>query len=227
VWQVDSDRVLAAIRGRVLQPGERIDNVRVWPEALVFDSAAFHYTAEPAPWLIAGEPWVDGAVRVVADRGMVGSLVLNYGLVLRIGRADALFLNEVDTMRDLGRRLGIDLDPIAYAELLGVLYSGRKVEEPVVHPFSATRFWPPGVLVRDVDEFLVSYPFADPALVAEPVVRDGPDGIVIEFYSCHYYLVDTTGAIDILHWRVAGGRGQPAAWSRRYVVERLERPIAK
>jgi Transposase len=37
-------------------------------------------------------------------------------------------------MRELGRRLGDDPDPLAYAELLGELYPGPQIDEPTVMP---------------------------------------------------------------------------------------------
>ena len=222
---MDSDRVLATVRERVLRPGERIDDVRVWPDSVLFGNDAYAYTAKPAPWLVAREPWVGEAVLVLADRGFAGNFVVNYGLVFPADGGGALFLNDVATMRDLGARAGVDLDPIAYAELLAALYSGRDIDGPVVYPLSATEFWAAGVLVRDVDAFLADYPFVDRSLVAGPVVRDEPAGLTTEFHSCRYYLLEATGAGDILHWTVTGGRGRPATWSRRYGAERVERPF--
>jgi hypothetical protein len=59
---------------------------------------------------------VDSAVRVVADGNMKG-FVITYGLLFECG-GEVRYLNDVVTMRELGRRLGADLDPLVYAELL-------------------------------------------------------------------------------------------------------------
>jgi hypothetical protein len=222
---VDSDRVLATVSERVLRPGERIDDVRVWPDSVMFSNDAYAYTAQPAPWRVASEAWAGETVLVLADRGFVGNFVVNYGFVFPADGGDAIFLNDVATMSGLGRRVGVDLDPIAYAELLAVLYSGRTIDGPVVYPFSATEFWPSGVLVGDPDAFAGEFPFLDRSLVAGPVVRDEPHGVTIEFFSCRYYLLEVSSAVDVLRWQVTGGRGRPATWSRQYVAERVERPL--
>ncbi|WP_131785284.1 hypothetical protein [Protofrankia symbiont of Coriaria ruscifolia] len=217
---MDADRVVAALRRHVLQPGEGIDSRRDWPDAVVFYVGSHRYEARPADWLIAREPWVDGAVRVVADRSFIDNTSATYGLVVA-GTDEVLFLNEVATMRELGRRLAVDLEPLAYAELLSELYSVKAIDGPVVVPYSATTLHRAGELIRDVDSFAADYPWANAKLVAPPVIRREGGDVVLEFFSCHYYLTGLR-ALDILRWRVTGGDGRPARWAREYVAERLE-----
>jgi hypothetical protein len=218
---LDADRVVATLERLVLEPGESVADRRDWPGIVVFHSDRFRYEARPADWLVAREPWVEEVVRVVAD-GYVDNFVFTYGLLFeRAGRT--LFLNDMATMRELGRRLGDDLDPLAYAELLAELYSGRAGDQPTVLPSAATESHRPGVLVRDLDEVAAEYPWVDPALLSAPAVQRSDSGVTLEFCSMRYFLTETSGAVDVLQWTVLGGAGRPASWSRRYVAERLER----
>jgi hypothetical protein len=218
---VAPDRVLAALQRYVLDEGEQIRQRFDQPDSLVVYTKGFRYEASSADWAIAREPWVEDAVRVVADGG-AKNFVFTYGLVFDNSGA-VLFLNDVATMRELGRRLGDGVDPLGYAELLGELYSGRGIEGPVVLASGANEFFRAGGLIQDVGAFVADYPFVDTALLSGPAVRQTDDHVAVEFCSHHYYLTETTGAVDILKWTVCGGGGRDASWSRAYVAERLER----
>ncbi|MFC0531055.1 hypothetical protein [Phytohabitans kaempferiae] len=217
---MDWDRLVAALERHVLAPGEQIEERRDWPEASTFMVGDYGYEARSADWLIGQAPWVDAVVRVVADRFM-DNFAITYGLLFT--GDEALFLNDPATIRDLGRRLGADLDPLAYAEVLAELYSGQRVDGPTVLPFSATGAHRAGVLVRDKAQFAAEYEWVDPTLVSAPVVRASAGGVELEFSSVHYFLTETKSAVDVLQWTVVGGGGRPASWSRRYVAERVER----
>jgi hypothetical protein len=218
---VAPDRVLAALRRYVLDAGEQIQERFDKQDSLVAYTKGFRYQASSADWAIGREPWVDDAVRVVADGG-AKNFVFTYGLIFHQG-GGVLFLNDVATMRELGRRLDDDVDPLEYAELLGELYSGRDIDAPVVLASGATEFFRAGGLIQDVDAFVADYPFVDAALLSAPTVRRTAHEVSVEFCSHHYYLADSTGAVDILKWTVVGGGGREASWSRAYVAERLER----
>ncbi|BCB87907.1 hypothetical protein [Phytohabitans suffuscus] len=217
---MDWDRVVAALERQVLAPGEEVEDRRDWPEATTFMVGDYGYDARPADWLIGQEPWVDAAVRVVADRFM-DNFAITYGLLF--AGDEVLFLNDPATMRDLGRRLGAGVDPIAYAEVLAELYSGPHLDEQTVLPFAATGAHRAGVLVRDLAQFAAEYEWVDPALVSAPVVRAAAGGVELEFCSVRYFLTETRSAVDVLQWTVVGGGGRPASWSRRYLAERVER----
>lgn len=218
--ELDADRVVAALQRYLLQPGEEIEHRRDWPEAVDLRAGPHQYEARPAGWLVGREPWVEAAVRVAAEREYLDNTSRRYGLVFP-RNGEVLFLNDVATMRELGRRLAADLDPLAYAELLSELYSGSRVDGPVVTAYAATASWPAGQLVRDVEAFAAVYHWVDTGLVAAPVVRRENGGVVMEFFSCHYYLTGMR-AVDVLRWRVTGGGGRPASWHRDYVAKRLE-----
>ncbi|GAB3161181.1 hypothetical protein GCM10027290_68030 [Micromonospora sonneratiae] len=219
---MDADRLVATVRRRLVSPDLEIEGRRDWPDRVVFKTNWHFYEAQPADWLIGGAPWVAEAVRLVATDG-VGSMARTYGLLF--GRSGEEFLlNDVQTVRTLGGRLGDDLDPVAYAEVLAELYSGRDIEGPIVTPVSVSEWARPGELVRDVADVVAKYPFVAPELVAPPAVEVVDDEVRLAFHSCHYRRGGSGGGLDILHWTVTGGGGRPAAWSRRYVVEDLQRP---
>lgn len=212
--------MVTAVERHVLAPGSRVEDRRDWPEAVSFLVGGYEYQAQPADWLISQAPWVDAAVRIVADRFM-DNFAITYGLLF--AGDDELFLNQPATIRELGRRLGGDVDPIAYAELLAELYSGPRIDEQTVLPFAATGAHRAGVLVRDPAQFAAEYEWVDPTLVAAPVVRPAATGVELEFCSVRYFLTETKSAVDVLQWTVVGGGGRPASWSRRYLAERVER----
>lgn len=218
---MESDQVVEALRRYVLAPDAVIEDRRDWPGIVVFYAGRFRYEARAAPWRIAAQPWVEAAVRVVAD-GQAKGFVIEYGLLFEVGDR-VLNLNDVATMRELGRRLDDDLDPLAYAEVLAELYSGPRIDAATVLPFAATELHRAGSLIGDVDEFAREYPFVDATGIAAPTVRRQADQVAIDFYSCHYYLTESSGAVDILQWTVVGGAGRDVSWSRRYVAQRVER----
>jgi hypothetical protein len=219
---VDWDRVVAAAERHALANGQVVQHRQDRPEASSFMVDDYEYDARAADWLIAEAAWVDDAVRMVADRFM-DNFAITYGLVFA-GDED-LFLNDPETIRALGRRLGAGVDPIAYAELLAELYSGRHIDDQTVLPFSATGSHRAGVLVRDPARFAAEYEWVDPALVRAPEVRAiAGGGVEMGFCSVRYFLTETRSAVDVLQWTVVGGGGRPASWSRRYLVERAEGP---
>ncbi len=220
---IGADRVVGTLRERVFDPGEEITLGGAGPGLVMFSTNRFSYNVQPATWQLARAPWVEVALRVVAD-GHMNNYAITYGLVYdRAGHE--LFLNDPDVMWGLGRRLGDDLDPLAYAEVLSELYSGTKIADSPVLAFGASGLHRAGELVLDVAEFAQRYPFVDPSLVAPPQVRPAGPGVVLDFQSCHYYLSGDTSAVDILQWTVIGGGGREVTWSRDYVAQRVQRVI--
>ncbi|HEY7225067.1 MAG TPA: hypothetical protein VH561_15955 [Micromonosporaceae bacterium] len=176
--------------------------------------------AKPATWLIGQAAWVAYAIRAVEDEPTVSNMSVTHGLVVtRDGQV--LYLNQVATMRALGARVGVDLDPIAYAEVLAELYSASLGDGEKAFPTSATPEFRSGELIDDVARFHATYDFVDPGLVAPPRTQRAGNGIVLDFFSCHYF-VTPLRTIDIIRWSVTCKPGEPAVWQRDYVVKRLE-----
>ncbi|MEH1013635.1 hypothetical protein V6U90_11045 [Micromonospora sp. CPCC 206060] len=212
-----TDRVVAAVQRHILD-GVPIEERYLRPDGAVLYAARTRHEIVAADWLVTQATWVDDAVRVVAGSG-AENYNFSYGLIFPTG-GDELFLNDVATMRDLGGRLGVDLDPLAYAELLAEFYSDGDVSGPRVLASSATELHRAGELVRDPLVTADRYPALDPALLTAPTVDATGDRTMLRFDSCHYLITEAGGALDVLRWDVQGGGGEPAVWSRRYLARR-------
>jgi hypothetical protein len=218
---MQTDRAVEALRQFAFAPTERLEKRWDNPGHTALSTSLFGYVLADADWLIGTEVWVEEAVRVVAD-GFMDNFVITYGLVFARDVDGVLFLNDVATMKELGRRLSDGLDPLAYAELLGELYSGHDIDGPVVKPFSATASHRSGWLIRDVNGFTEQYPAVDRSLVAAPQVRRDGETMVLSFFSYRYYLLELGAALDIYRWAVTVPAGRPAEWSRETVAARVE-----
>jgi hypothetical protein len=213
---MQADRVVEALQRFAFMPDEEIEKRWDYPDSVKLSTNWDFYEAEPADWQVGSADWVDEAVRVFVPRSM-HNFSLTHGLVLaRDG--EVLYLNQAETMKRLGSRV----DPLAYAELLGELYSGHDIARAVVKPFSATESFRSGWLVRDVNAFTEQYPAVDPSLVAAPQVRHDRDTVVLTFFSYRYYLLEFGAALDTYRWLVTVPAGRPAEWSRDTVAERVE-----
>jgi hypothetical protein len=129
---VNGDRLIAALERFVLRsPHERISARRDWPDGFTVGTNWGWYDIEPVGWLIGRQSWVDKAVRVIRSAPIEGVMLDSYGLVLNHD-GSVLHVNDLVAMRDLGRRLGGDLNPLAYAELLAEFYSDPKIDGSTV-----------------------------------------------------------------------------------------------
>ncbi|MGW4460876.1 hypothetical protein [Micromonospora sp. NPDC004704] len=219
---MDGDRLTAAVERYILTPHENVVNRRDWPDSVAIKTNRGWYDAQPADWLIAREPWVDQAFRLVLDDAVEDAASRTFGLILQRD-GGVLHVNDQATMRGLGSRLGDDLDPLAYAELLAEFYSGPDIDRPVVAAQAASAFTKAGWLVHSVDQILAEFPFLDPELLSPPSVRQVAGRVEITFHSCHYHL-DVKGEVDVLRWNVAGGPGHEVGWLREYVARDVSRP---
>jgi len=218
--------IVDALRRYAFRPGEEVDTSRLDDGRLtLFTTRQQLYEGEPAQWRIRHEPWVRDALRVVRASTME-NFVATYGLVVTQD-GGVLCVNDVATMRELGRRLAGGLDPVAYAQLLAEFYSGREIDGPVVHSFAASYGFQPGSLIEDPVAFGREYPFVDGSVLAPVRVTATAEATTIEFTSYQYYLVEIGGAIDIYRWTVTATPGQPASWLRQRVAERLALPLPK
>jgi hypothetical protein len=227
---MEADRIVEALRRHVFRPGEDVETTHSEPDLLtVFTTKRLLYEAVRADWLIGGAPWVRDAVRVVRDSSME-NFVATYGLIAPHD-GDVLFLNEVATMRELGGRVGAadsaGLDPLAYAQLLGEVYSADSIDEPVVYPFAASYGFQAGWLIRDPVEFLREYPVAGSVGVQAPRVEQAGQTTTIDFFSHNFYHVQNGTAIDVYRWKVTATAGRPASWVRDLVAGQLNLPLPK
>ncbi|BCJ68642.1 hypothetical protein [Polymorphospora rubra] len=212
------ERIAEAVQRHVARPGEQVVGHVVHPDTIAVKTTGDTYFADPADWSIAGHPGVEAAYRVVVD-GMMDNFVITYGLLAPAGGGEVLLLNELAVLRDLPRRLGAPVEPLAYAELLAELCSGPALDQPVVRPMAATTRHRAGWLIRDVAQLRERYPEVDPDLVAPPVVRADPPAA--EFYSHNYVLHHAVSGLGIYRWTVELPPDGPARWERQVVVAEL------
>lgn len=220
--QAYTDRIVAALERQVLRPGDAVESSRPHLDGLLVLTRYAWYQAAPAPWRLADNAWTAAAVRVVETMPVDCSPAFIHGLVLtRAG--ESLYLNEVATMRRLGRGLGAEVDPIAYADVLAELYSGRDISGPVVTASAPGPAGRAGWFVGDVAAVAAEFPYVDRRYLTPPVVRRA-EVTTVEFVSCHEDTRTFPLAVDVLGWSVSGGGAQEASWTRSYVAEGLEAP---
>ncbi|MER7440708.1 hypothetical protein [Micromonospora avicenniae] len=220
---MDTERTVEVIQRYVLSPGETVEKTWTAPNWVSLRTRHYGYRATPADWAVAGQDWVSDAVRVVASGQPVS---VTHGLLFPV-QGEPLHLNEPEVMAELGRRVGAGLSPPAYAELFGELYSTRRIDIPVVHPFAATEGTPAGWLVREADHFARVMVAPDAPAVAPPAFEQGIGGEwTVTFFSHNYYFVsEIVTAVDVYAWTVTGGADRPAAWERKPLAERLLLPV--
>jgi hypothetical protein len=166
---------------------------------------------------------VPGAYRVVDEPPISRSVAFAMGLLFDAG-GEVLYLNDVAVARTLGRRLGDDLHPLAYAELLAEFYSVPDIDRPVVEAAAPSRSSRAGWLVDDVAAAVERFPWVDPSLFIPPVVRRSSTDVTVEFISCHQRPHSMPAAVDVLQWMVAGGPGRDPSWYRNHLAMNVEMP---
>jgi hypothetical protein len=211
---IDNDLLLTLFSRHVLLPGERIEAVKTWPDALgvmVETDGRFVSVRADPDFLRAGHaPWVDALVVVQRED------VLTHGeretdAILLDGAGRSYHLNDAATAANLGRRVGADLDPVAYAEIL-LAY----------HPFSVAR----RDLVTSPDHLTTRLGIVAGPEVAAPDHRATPAGAALTFYSTAVYapMLGAPLRCDVHHWQVALPAGAPATWTRHLLAIHLAVP---
>ncbi|TDC30875.1 hypothetical protein E1211_23460 [Micromonospora sp. 15K316] len=219
---MNTERIAEAIQRQVLAPGETIENLSILPDAVFVSTSAALYSTRPADWAVAEEKWVAEVVRVVASR----QPIFTTHSLLFPTESEPLYLNRPETMAELGRRVGAGLNPVAYAELFGELYSTWEIGGPVVHPFGATRTARAGWLVRETDHFARVIVVPDAPPVAPPVFEQEASGEwTLTFFSHNFYSLEVRTAVDVYAWTVSGGPARAATWERKTIAERVLRPL--
>ncbi|MEU4678433.1 hypothetical protein [Micromonospora sp. NPDC023737] len=218
---MDVDRTAEAIQRYLLDRKERVQKVYKRSGWLSISTNSHTYDPEPADWAVAGEDWVADALRVAAGRDPIWT---THGLLLPV-QGEPLHLNRPEVMAKLGRRVGVGLNPLAYAELFGELYSW-KIDGPVVYPFGETRWARPGWLVREADHFAQETVVPDAPPVAAPTFKQRPDGEwTLSFYSHNRVLLEWRTAVNIYTWTVTGSPDRDATWERQTIADMvLEAP---
>jgi hypothetical protein len=220
---MERDRLAAAFERQILHTQyENIHGRRDWPKSMSIETNWGSYEFRVNHWLISREAWVAEAVRVVLSSPIDHVPAPTYGLIVPT-EGEVLLVNDVATARELGRRLGKDLDPLAYAELLAEFYSVPDIEGPIVEAIAVSEFTQSGWLIENVDQILAKFPFLDPTPLQAPVVHRSGEAVEVIFQSCHYHQA-FRGSVDVLKWIVTGGPGEEVGWLRDYVAKCVSRP---
>jgi hypothetical protein len=212
---IDNEILVELFDRHVRFDGEGVQNVTTWPDSLgvVVETAGrlVSIRIDRDFLLVAREPWVD--VLVVVEREDLLSHGQHETDAIVVGvDGRGYHLNDPSVVAELGRRVGTDLSPVAFAEIL-VTY----------HPWSVAR----RELVSDADHFSTRLGItAGPAV--RPLAEFQPnDGTALEFFSTAVY-APTIGApllCDVYQWRVDIPRGSKAVWARRLLEERIPVPL--
>lgn len=220
-----ADDVVDQLQRRVFVGDEQISRRWDKPDELSFLTQYYWYRARPATWAIASAEPVAAAVRVFleSEESHLGNRT--YGLLWLRDQREAVLLNEGQAMRELGRLVGRDIDPMAYAEVLAELYSGADVDFPVVAALSAPSQEQAGWLITDVPALLAQYPFIPADALGEPRVSVAGDVMTMRFWSHDYVLLEYESAINVREWHVVIRPDRPAEWTRTTTAESLTVPM--
>ncbi|WP_430787299.1 hypothetical protein [Actinoplanes sp. G11-F43] len=200
--RVAEERLIAAIEAYVAGPlhGEVIKrpdgSVRVITDDATISTA-------PAEWWIADMPGVREAVRIRRD-----TWSYNHNQVYGVLFTDdgMLLLNDRATIDALGRRLGDDVDPFAYAEVVAEFWSVDSLDVAVATACAADFPWRSGEL------------FIDSGVYPDPVCDTEGDGLLLEFYSGRGFIPRTAAAgYHVYHWRITATPGSPPTWHRTHL----------
>jgi len=204
---IDVDRVVDALRRRILKPGERVTKVAPMQPWLTVDTDQRRLRVSREPWAIQHEPWVVDAllVRWQSSGSWHGDDIV-FGLVFTDdGGEHLLSADGDDDLAALGPRVPAGMDPLAYAELVALFHTAGSVT---------------GDLIRDPAEFVARYPKAasTPSL-RPPEWHGGNDSTTISFMSSERRVGEAEGYLVVRDWTVVAPADQPATWNNREVAQ--------
>jgi len=208
---VDLERMLAGPRGRVLDDGEHVTNVRQvgGPEAWISTDKRELDVYRP-DWRVLRAPWVADAVLVAWEQSSPSHYEDQvYGLILGRDGRDHLLSWEEDDLADLGRRLAVEggpeaIDPAAYAELLAFFHTapylrGHLIDDPA--------------RAGDRSPDLAGVPGLHPIRTR---LDDGQ--VTVEFQAYQRYPGSGPDRVVIREWAVRATARGPATWTEHEVA---------
>lgn len=208
---VDLDRMLAGLRRRVLDDGERVTDVRPigGPEAWISTDKRELDVYHP-DWRVLRAPWVADAVVVAWEASSPSHYDDQvYGLIFGRDGRDHLLSWREDDLSELGRRLALDgaeaIEPAAFAELLAFFHTA---------PYQR------GVLIDDPAHAGDRFPAiaAVPGLHPVRTRRDGAQ-VTVEFQAYQVYPQGGDDSVVIREWTVLASADRPTTWTEREVAK--------
>lgn len=194
--------ILELLKRHVLWDDEPVERLREWPDGIAVTTPLRHLSAgsEPGDWTISRTDWVDDVVIATRDDLIVDGAPERFGFLM-LTDGTCVYVNDQDALAALGRRLGADLDPLAYAELLVQF-----------HPYSSAHR---SVLTEPIDGI-------DGVQVAPPELRQTPEGMTLRFTSSVQYRPPLSAPLlDLMAWTVTIPHGEPARWDSHPIAEGL------
>jgi len=185
---------------------EELTESTLWPDGCMLHTSARDFLVAPADgWLITGEPWVEALIVATRQDLEVEGLPETDGILL-LADGGSIHLNDAGAVAELGRRVGRDLAPEAFAEILVQWHP----------PSAAAQF-----LLRDPGHARRAFDRPDLPEFAGPVFGQTGDRFTGTFHSARQHAGAVGGALvlDVLAWTVTVPAGAPASWDRRPVLE--------
>jgi hypothetical protein len=212
---INNEILLELFNRYVRFDGETVTDVKTWPDSLgvvVATEGRLLSVRSDSDFLQLGrEPWVDALV--VVEREDVLSHGQHETDAIVIGTdARGHHLNDPTAVAELGQRVGTDIDPAAFAEVL-VAY----------HPWSVAR----RELVRSADQLSTRLGITAGPEVGPPAEVPANNALALAFFSTAVYapMLGAPLRCDVYQWRVDIPRGGNAVWGRRLVAEKLPVPL--
>lgn len=211
---LNNDILLELFKHRVLDDGEVVRTVHTWPDsvgvAVQTDGRLLTIRDDPEFLLIGRAPWVDGLAVLEREDLFTGGERETDAIVVTTD-ARRYHLNEEATALERAQRVAVDLDAVAYAQIL-VAY----------HPWSTARC----ELLFGDGQLRERFGIID-GPPAEPLRQDETaDGLTLTFFSAivHSPLLGARSRCEVYQWRVDIPQEGRVTWGRRLVAENLPVP---
>jgi hypothetical protein len=205
---ITNSLMIDLLRRHVLWPGEQIERIKEWPGdvAVAVTTDQRYFRMKPDTRMSVGQvPWASGLV--IATRGDLEyeGLPETEGILLLADGA-SVHLNDPQAVAQLGRQLGSDLDPVAFAEVLVAW-----------HPWTTAAT----SLLLEPDQLRHELDRPDLPTFAPPVLRAVDGGVVLTFFSSMLHARDlgANTLLTVYEWTVLVPTGSPARWERRVVLD--------
>jgi hypothetical protein len=205
---VDNEQMLDAVRHHVLHASERIENVHEWPGQsglVVYTSSRDFAVALDRRMLISRAEWVAGLVVATREDVETEGLPETYGVLL-LTDGSAIDLSDERAVSEIGRRVGSDLDPVAFAEILVAW-----------HP------WATAVTAVILERGQVQRALgrSDLPTFEPPMLSPIDGGLVLTFFSSMLHSRELGGKtrLTVYEWTVLVPTGGEARWERRAVLD--------
>ncbi len=201
--------VIDLIKRHVLWAQEQIEDVQERPDGVVVRTGLRHFTAgsKPADWTVSRHDWVADVLIATRDDLIIHGQPERFGFLIPVsvsGEGEPIFLNDIDQLAQLGRRLPESLDALAYAELVVQFHRYTSAIQKVL---------------TEPEELRRRFDLPDLPACA---VQQGAGATVLRFASSLEYRRPVLGRmLDIAQWTVTVPAGASARWESELIAQRI------